>query len=187
MDLILSSVLANSINNPKFSQKIHLKVHQHDFYSISPITVIFLAPDRAIVHDINTLGERDRVRRIGKSETQRTESIVTSLGYRSDYFVSPDSVTTSLFTREGLQTDHMIPPAPAREMSLGECTAYLFLVGGIYGKRDEDWTLRTVEDHRRGERIGKERERMGWDDVHEFGWAYTDDLKPDTRFKSPVT
>ncbi|KAF9508962.1 hypothetical protein BS47DRAFT_1397337 [Hydnum rufescens UP504] len=44
MDLILSSVLANSTNNPEFSQKIHLKEHQDDFYSISPITVIFLAP-----------------------------------------------------------------------------------------------------------------------------------------------
>lgn len=34
---------------------------------------------------------------------------------------------------------------------------------------------------------GKERERMYWDDVHEFRWVCTDDLQLDTRSKSPVT
>ena len=43
------------------------------------------------------------------------------------------------------------------------------------------------EETRRGQRMGKERECVCWDNIHEFRSVYTDDLKLDPRSKSPVT
>jgi hypothetical protein len=51
----------------------------------------------------------------------------------------------------------------------------------------ERWKMIDEEGTRRGQRIGKESERMDWDDVHEFRWVYTGDLKADTRSNSPGT
>ncbi|KAF9505093.1 hypothetical protein BS47DRAFT_1436437 [Hydnum rufescens UP504] len=172
--------------------------------------------DRTITYDLNTLDAHDRAQTTGESEMQRTDLIVTSLGYRSDHgWYDPSlgrsvrrigalvkNVYTSGWAANGARgvlastmydaysvADTLVADYVSGEAGAGGATAagnpgtisvrlrrtgvpsFLREVSIQQGKRIvqyEQWKMIDEEETRRGQRIGKERERMRWEEVQEF-------------------
>ncbi|KAF9518588.1 hypothetical protein BS47DRAFT_1388987 [Hydnum rufescens UP504] len=100
----------------------------------------------------------------------RARGVLASTMY--DAYSIPDVVAADAQVQTLLDLDDTGMPSFLREASIQPGTRI-----GHY----QQWK---VIDEVKG--AGKERGCMHWDDVHEFGWVYTGDLKPDTRSKSPV-